>query len=466
MTQGAVILVEGDSDRIALETLAGRLGRDLAAEGVEIISMGGVTNVGAYLERFAARLDVVVMCDDRESASVRRAAARAGVIEVRVEVCVADLEDELIRALGHAAVERLIDAEDELGAFRSLQQMPSHRGRAPEQQLRRFVGTKSGRKARYARLLVDALDLERAPEPLMGALAVARAIMSPVSGESPRLVVMPIVDVNPMLGPEREALVDVLSSLRPEEWDTPTECPAWTVAGVALHVLGDDLSLLARQRDAAVDGLTLFAKSRPDLDFRQRLDGFNEQWVTAASFLSERLMIELLEMTGRETAAFYRDVDVDRLGEPVGLFAGIDASPYWQISAREFLERWIHQHQIRRALGGPNLGREFLTTAGAVVAHMIAAHARLLGLDAGTSVVFEIGDIAGWTVQVDDGGAVVYVGGASSPDLRVALEAAAATAVLSRGLHASDVPSKLRVEGAEELRATLVQGFAALAGRP
>ena len=173
MKQGAVILVEGDSDRIALETLAARQGRDLAGQGVDIVSMSGVTNLGAYLERFAAALRLAVMCDDREFASVRRAAVRAGVVDLHVEVCVADLEDELIRALGPGAVEQVIEGEGELGSFRSLQQMPAHRERTPEQQLRRFVGTKSGRKARYARLLVDAIDLAHTPQPLNGVLAYA-----------------------------------------------------------------------------------------------------------------------------------------------------------------------------------------------------------------------------------------------------------------------------------------------------
>lgn len=173
MTQGVVILVEGDSDRIALETLAARLGRNLAADGVDIVSMHGVTNLGAFLERVAADSRVAVLCDDRESAGVRRTAERAGVIDLHVEVCVADLEDELIRSLGPAAVEQVIDGEGELGALRSLQHMPAHRGRTPEQQLHRFVGTKSGRKAKYARLLVEALDLARIPPPLTGVLAFA-----------------------------------------------------------------------------------------------------------------------------------------------------------------------------------------------------------------------------------------------------------------------------------------------------
>ena len=37
----AVVLVEGPSDRIALETLAARRGRDLAAESVTVVAIGG-----------------------------------------------------------------------------------------------------------------------------------------------------------------------------------------------------------------------------------------------------------------------------------------------------------------------------------------------------------------------------------------------------------------------------------------
>jgi uncharacterized protein (TIGR03083 family) len=307
---------------------------------------------------------------------------------------------------------------------------------------------------------VDATRTPRRVTPLdhQGSLCV---VSDEVVGPS----AMPSVDVNPILGAERQALLDVLSTLTPGEWAAPTECPEWTVQGVALHVLGDDLSLLARQRDQVVQGLILYGRSHPDLDFRQLLDGFNEQWVIAATFLSPRLIIELLEMSGRETGVFYRDVDPGRLGEPVGLFAGTDASPYWQIAAREYLERWTHQQQIRRALGRPDLGRDFLAVAGAVVAHVLAAHARLLAMELGTTVVFEIRDVGIWTVQVDPTGSVVFEGAVSSPDVTLGLDADAATLVLSRGLPASEVPPKLHATGSKQLGAALVQGFAALAGR-
>jgi hypothetical protein len=81
-------------------------------------------------------------------------------------VCVSDLEDELIRALGAPRVEEILDANDDLRRFRTLQQMPAWRDRATVEQLRRFMGSGGRRKIRYARLLVEALDLERVPRPL------------------------------------------------------------------------------------------------------------------------------------------------------------------------------------------------------------------------------------------------------------------------------------------------------------
>jgi hypothetical protein len=81
-------------------------------------------------------------------------------------VCCRDLEDELIRALGTDAVLAVVEANGELRAFRTMQSQPAQRGHTVEEQLHRFIGTKSGRKARYARALVEALDLAHVPAPL------------------------------------------------------------------------------------------------------------------------------------------------------------------------------------------------------------------------------------------------------------------------------------------------------------
>jgi hypothetical protein len=178
-----VVLVEGNSDRIALQAMAARRGRDLAAEGVAIVPMGGARSIGRYLGLFGpGGLDLTLagLCDAGEEGDVRRGLERAGLgsnlgraemASLGFYVCVVDLEDELIRRLGPTVVEQVVEAQGELGPFRTFQRQPAQRERTTHQQLHRFMGTGSGRKTRYAQLLVDALDLANVPEPLDRLLA-------------------------------------------------------------------------------------------------------------------------------------------------------------------------------------------------------------------------------------------------------------------------------------------------------
>jgi hypothetical protein len=178
----SVVLVEGISDQWALEALAERRGRDLAAEGVAIVPIGGAQAIGRYLRRFGESR-VAGLCDAGEEEDFRRALERAGLgsnltregmERLGFFVCVDDLEDELIRALGADAVERVLEEQGDLRSFRTLQKQPNWRGRPAEEQLRRFMGSGGRRKIRYARLLVEALDLARMPRPLDAVLAATK----------------------------------------------------------------------------------------------------------------------------------------------------------------------------------------------------------------------------------------------------------------------------------------------------
>ncbi len=179
----AVVLVEGISDQIAVETLASRQRRDLAAEGIVVLPVGGAHGVTRYLRLFGpegtgARL--AGLCDEAEEHIVRRglAAAGLGAAGSRAElerlgfsVCVADLEDELIRAAGTALAAEVLAAHGDLGAFRTIQRQPAWRGKDEAAQLRRFLGAGAQRKLRYARLLTEAIDPDRMPRPLEAVLA-------------------------------------------------------------------------------------------------------------------------------------------------------------------------------------------------------------------------------------------------------------------------------------------------------
>ena len=172
-----VILVEGVSDAVAVETLAKQTGRDFERERVCVIPMGGVTNVAKFLSVLGpAGLDLRLagLCDVDREWHLRRALERAGVADAAFFVCDADLEDELIRALGVDRLQEILDAEGDLSGFRTFQNQPAQRLRPLDRQLRRFLGTTSGRKERYARILVEALDVSRVPRPLGGLLTLVR----------------------------------------------------------------------------------------------------------------------------------------------------------------------------------------------------------------------------------------------------------------------------------------------------
>jgi hypothetical protein len=174
----AIVLVEGISDEIALETFAARRGRNLDDEGVAIVPIGGAQAIGRFLARFGPHgsdVRLAGLCDAGEEHVFRCGLERAGfgseltradMEQLGFCVCVEDLEDELIRAVGPASVEALLGFYGDLTSFRKFQNQPAWRGRSIEAQLRSFM-----KKLRYKRLLVEALDLSEAPRPLDAVLA-------------------------------------------------------------------------------------------------------------------------------------------------------------------------------------------------------------------------------------------------------------------------------------------------------
>ncbi|MET0887984.1 MAG: ATP-dependent endonuclease [Mycetocola sp.] len=172
------VLVEGESDRMAIEALAEARHRDFEEERVAIIPLGGAMNIRNFVELLGPPglgLDLAGLCDVGEEGFFRRALEHAGLghaltrddmENLGFSVCSADLEDELIRALGTDAVEQVLDAQGDLRAFRTFQNQPAQRSRAVHAQLRRFLGSIGGRKSRYARALVEALGEIPAPRPL------------------------------------------------------------------------------------------------------------------------------------------------------------------------------------------------------------------------------------------------------------------------------------------------------------
>lgn len=181
----SIVLVEGESDRVALQALAIRRGLDLRRAGVEVAVLGGAQAIGRFLRAYrdaGDRRSLSGLYDAGEEDVFRRGLERHGfgLVAGRPDLealgffcCELDLEHELIRALGAPAVLAVIVEYGDEQPFRTLQHQPEWRERPLESQLRRFMGSGARRKIRYGRLLVDALDPDRVPRPLDAVLQAA-----------------------------------------------------------------------------------------------------------------------------------------------------------------------------------------------------------------------------------------------------------------------------------------------------
>ena len=136
-----LVLVEGPSDRTALETLARRCGHDLERKRVEIVSIGGAQAIGKVLSRLSPDVCVAGLCDGGEAGAFGRALERVGKgpAGTRSElellgfyVCEPDLEGELIHSLGAAGVEAVLERSGKLASFRTFQRQPQWQDRPVE----------------------------------------------------------------------------------------------------------------------------------------------------------------------------------------------------------------------------------------------------------------------------------------------------------------------------------------------
>ncbi len=174
----AVVLVEGVSDQIAVETLGAVRGDDMA--GIAVFPTGGVHAFGPFIKHFGPRgraLRLSGLCDAAEAGVVHEALVAGGMLdpshaiaESDFHICDRDLEDELIRALGVDTAVAVIDEQGDLRRLRTMQHQPEWRSRPTADQIRRFLGSGARRKLRYAAAFVRALPPERVPTPLREAL--------------------------------------------------------------------------------------------------------------------------------------------------------------------------------------------------------------------------------------------------------------------------------------------------------
>ncbi len=258
---------------------------------------------------------------------------------------------------------------------------------------------------------------------------------------------------------ERAALLDLLAELSEEEWGRPTVCEGWSVKDVAGHVLGVDLGNLSVRRDHyRID-------PAPGEDLGGFVNRFNEEWVRAARRLSPRLLLDLLATSGQQLFTHFGSLDLFELGGPVS-WAGPAPAPVWLDVAREYTERWVHQQQIRDAVGRPGLTEpRYLSPVLSTFAHALPHAFRDTEAPIGTSVGLHVrGESGGdWTVARKMGGWVLYAGAPASPEARVSLDETVAWRLFTKGLTPGKAEQEAVFEGDRRLGEPMLHTLAIIA---
>ncbi len=217
------------------------------------------------------------------------------------------------------------------------------------------------------------------------------------------------VDASPLLAPLRSGLLALLAGLSPDEWLLPTACPGWPVHGVAAHLLGVELGNVSVRRDGWALG------PAGDEDLGSWLNAFNQQWVEAARRISPPLLIECLGLAAVRFEEHVAGLDLDAMGGPVHWATGPDPAPVWLDVAREYMERYIHQQQIRDATGRPALGAQFTHPVLVAAAHALPMALAGLPRPEGTVVTFTAHGEGGGSWYLVCGRAGWQLGGAGRP---------------------------------------------------
>jgi uncharacterized protein (TIGR03083 family) len=259
-----------------------------------------------------------------------------------------------------------------------------------------------------------------------------------------------------------DSLRDVLSGLSAEDWNKPTACPRWSVKDIATHLLGGQLGILSRKRDAyAYSGNRI--KNWDELVVL--INNLNDIWVKAASRLSPRLLCDLLKHSGELVCDYFNSLDPYAIGGPVD-WAGPGRAPVWLDLAREYTEWWHHQQQIRDAVGKPGLKepRFFAPVLDAFVRALPHTY-RDAGAEDETVVALTIsGDSGGrWLLQRENGAWRLYVHGTHPADAETIIDQEIAWRLFCKGISKDEALARATLLGDRVLASKALEMISVIA---
>jgi uncharacterized protein (TIGR03083 family) len=269
-----------------------------------------------------------------------------------------------------------------------------------------------------------------------------------------------LVDLFP---PLHQELITVLRGLDPADWRRPTACALWSVKDIAAHLLDTSLRRISFGRDRLDMSPESEIASYDDLvGYLNRL---NAEWIAASRRLSPRMLIELLDFTAPQVHALFQSLDPHAPATFSVAWAGEASSANWFDIAREYTERWLHQQQIRDAIGDAGLmARRWLGPALDVFMRAVPFTYRQVEAEPGRSVQIEIEGEAGgvWTLVREARGWELFTGGDETAAAQVKLDQDTAWRLFSKSLPAGS-QGRIRIQGDRRLGQPLLGSVAVMA---
>lgn len=260
--------------------------------------------------------------------------------------------------------------------------------------------------------------------------------------------------VTDLFPPILDSLLAVLSGLSDEDWNRPTACALWSVKDVASHLLGGDVGILSRKRDAFADNSIISWEELVAL-----VNGLNETWVKTTRRMSPRLLCDLLKHTGEQVCDYFKSLDPFAIGGPVN-WAAPDPAPVWLDLAREYTERWLHQQHIRDAIGKPGLREPkfFAPVLDAFVRALPRTYRTVAAKD-GTRMALTItGDAGGsWFLLRENGAWNLYCDDAKPADAAIVMDQDVAWRLFTKGITRTEALSKTTLLGDQSLAAKALE---------
>lgn len=258
-------------------------------------------------------------------------------------------------------------------------------------------------------------------------------------------------------------LITLLRGLDAGAWQRPTACARWSVRDITAHLLDDDLRRLSFHRDRQPPPATGPLKGGALVEF---VNAMNAEWVAVARRISPRVLVDLLEVTGPWVVELFRRTEPFAPAHWAVTWAGDDESPHWFDVGRDYTERWLHQQQIRDAVGAaPLTGREWLHPVLNLFVRALPHTYADTSADRGTTVLVRIEGPAGdsWSLRREDATWILYAGVSPTVTAALTMSDDVAWRLFSKGLKPASARAKVRLEGDQALAAVALGALAVLA---